>query len=233
MLLKLKISKNKDSIAFVFMQINIVSTSVIPHLGTLIYVGDNSIRFLNNSNRDEISTRINYKLVVGDSSLYKLTKSLGGISTYNKIYHLRRFKLLLSITAIFSSDSFSSCGLLVSVSLILSECPKIKTMQTQCYLQSPTGIPGLECRPLPYVADEYEVIGEAQWQILETNSDEHIIKIHGLRYSKCRAVIFHTFCIGLCGIPYYIFSCYPRCHRFKYVKCSLKTADTLGCEYFL
>ncbi|XP_026328514.1 probable cation-transporting ATPase 13A3 isoform X2 [Hyposmocoma kahamanoa] len=76
--------------------------------------------------------------------------------------------------------------------------------------------------------DEYEVIGETQWQILETNSDEHIIKIHGLRYSKCRAVLFHTFCIGLCGIPYYVFSYYPRCHRFKYVNCSLKTADTIG-----
>lgn len=104
-------------------------------------------------------------------------------------------------------------------------------MQTQCYLQRPTVIPGLGADRLLHVADEYEVIGEAQWQILETKSEEHIIKIHGLRYSKCRAVIFHTFCIGLCGIPYYVFSCYPRSNRFKYVKCSLKTADTIGCKY--
>ncbi|XP_047526862.1 polyamine-transporting ATPase 13A3-like isoform X1 [Vanessa atalanta] len=75
--------------------------------------------------------------------------------------------------------------------------------------------------------DEYEVIGEAQWQILETNADEQVIKIYGYKYSKIRAVIFHTVCMSLCGLPYFAFSYYPTLNRFKYIKCSLKTADEL------
>lgn len=84
-----------------------------------------------------------------------------------------------------------------------------------------------------YVTDEYEVIGEAQWQVLETNADDQVIKIYGYKYSKLRAIIFHTVCIILCGLPYFAFAYYPTLHRFKYVKCSLKTAEELCGEYLI
>lgn len=84
-----------------------------------------------------------------------------------------------------------------------------------------------------YVIDEYEVIGEAQWQVLETNADDQVIKIYGYKYSKLRAIIFHTVCIILCGLPYFAFAYYPTLHRFKYVKCSLKTAEELCGEYLI
>ncbi|KAI8428833.1 hypothetical protein MSG28_007488 [Choristoneura fumiferana] len=49
--------------------------------------------------------------------------------------------------------------------------------------------------------DDYEVIGEAQWQILENVVDEEIFKIYGFKYSKWRSIIFHAICIALCGLP--------------------------------
>ncbi|XP_059062171.1 polyamine-transporting ATPase 13A3-like [Achroia grisella] len=76
-------------------------------------------------------------------------------------------------------------------------------------------------------SDEYEVIGEAQWQTLENSGDEQIIKIYGLKYSKIRGIFFHTFCILLCGLPYFILASYPSYNRFKYIKCSLKMAEEI------
>ncbi|XP_049865896.1 polyamine-transporting ATPase 13A3-like isoform X2 [Pectinophora gossypiella] len=73
--------------------------------------------------------------------------------------------------------------------------------------------------------DEYEVIGEAQWQILENTQDDQLIKIYGFKYSKLRAAIFHSICIALCGLPYFFLACYPSFNRFKYLKCSLRTAE--------
>ncbi|KAJ0179942.1 hypothetical protein K1T71_004533 [Dendrolimus kikuchii] len=75
--------------------------------------------------------------------------------------------------------------------------------------------------------EEYEVIGEAQWQILENSGDEQIIKIHGYKYSRLRAFLFHTICVLLCGLPYFALAYYPSCNRFKYLKCSLKTAEEI------
>lgn len=75
--------------------------------------------------------------------------------------------------------------------------------------------------------EEYEVIGEAQWQILDNSGDEQIIKIYGLKYSKLRAFLYHTICILLCGLPYFVVAYYPSCNRFKYVKCSLKMAEEI------
>ena len=79
--------------------------------------------------------------------------------------------------------------------------------------------------PLFYVADEYEVIGETQWQVIENSGDEQTINIHGFIYSKLRAILLHTVCILLCGLPYFALAYYPSYNRFKYIKCSLKAAD--------
>ncbi|XP_041976131.1 polyamine-transporting ATPase 13A3-like [Aricia agestis] len=76
-------------------------------------------------------------------------------------------------------------------------------------------------------SDEYEVIGETQWQILENKVDDQVIKIFGYKYSKIRAAVFHFCCIILCGIPYFALSYYPTLNRFKYLKCSLKTAKEI------
>ncbi|CAG9785123.1 unnamed protein product [Diatraea saccharalis] len=73
--------------------------------------------------------------------------------------------------------------------------------------------------------DEYEVIGEGQWQTLENSGDEQIIKIYGFKYSKVRAILFHSTCILLCGLPYFALAYYPSYNRFKYLKCSLKMAE--------
>ncbi|XP_028179120.1 probable cation-transporting ATPase 13A3 [Ostrinia furnacalis] len=73
--------------------------------------------------------------------------------------------------------------------------------------------------------DEYEVIGEGQWQTLENSGDEQVIKIYGFKYSKVRAIIFHSTCILLCGLPYFALSYYQSYNRLKYIKCSLKTAE--------
>ncbi|XP_013188723.1 polyamine-transporting ATPase 13A3 [Amyelois transitella] len=75
--------------------------------------------------------------------------------------------------------------------------------------------------------DEYEVIGEAQWQALENNGDEQMIKIYGLKYSKIRAILFHSVCILLCGIPYFILASCPSYNRLRYTKCSLRMADEI------
>ncbi|CAH1644254.1 unnamed protein product [Spodoptera littoralis] len=75
--------------------------------------------------------------------------------------------------------------------------------------------------------DEYEVIGETQWQIIESSGDEQTINIHGFKYSKLRATLLHTVCILLCGLPYFALAYYPSYNRFKYVKCSLKTAKEI------
>ncbi|XP_063379335.1 polyamine-transporting ATPase 13A3-like [Cydia fagiglandana] len=75
--------------------------------------------------------------------------------------------------------------------------------------------------------DDYEVIGEAQWQILENVVDEEIFKIYGYKYSKLRAIIFHTVCVALCGLPYFALGYYPSLNRFKYLKCSLKMAEEI------
>ncbi|KAG6448590.1 probable cation-transporting ATPase 13A3 [Manduca sexta] len=80
---------------------------------------------------------------------------------------------------------------------------------------------------LPITNDDYEVIGEAQWQILENSGEEQVIKIYGFLFSKLRAVVFHIVCVLLCGIPYFAISYYPTWHRFKYKKCSLKTAKEI------
>ncbi|XP_075970518.1 polyamine-transporting ATPase 13A3-like isoform X2 [Anticarsia gemmatalis] len=71
------------------------------------------------------------------------------------------------------------------------------------------------------------VIGETQWQVLENSGDEQTIKIYGFKYSKLRATLFHTVCILLCGLPYFVLAYYPSYNRFKYTKCSLKTADEI------
>ncbi|XP_022816187.1 probable cation-transporting ATPase 13A3 isoform X2 [Spodoptera litura] len=71
------------------------------------------------------------------------------------------------------------------------------------------------------------VIGETQWQIIESSGDEQTINIHGFKYSKLRATLLHTVCILLCGLPYFALAYYPSYNRFKYVKCSLKTAKEI------
>ncbi|CAB3243695.1 unnamed protein product [Arctia plantaginis] len=75
--------------------------------------------------------------------------------------------------------------------------------------------------------DEYEVIGETQWQTLENSGDEQTIKIYGFKHSKLRTALFHTVCILLCGLPYFALAYYPWFNKFKYIKCSLKTADVI------
>lgn len=83
-----------------------------------------------------------------------------------------------------------------------------------------------------YIADDYEVIGEAQWQILENVVDEEIFKIYGFKYSKWNSIIFHIICIVLCGLPYVAMAYYPSYNRFKYLKCSLKMAELI-CGKFI
>lgn len=51
--------------------------------------------------------------------------------------YLNQYKLV-------SLRSFEKCDVFILNILFID---KIKTMQTQCYLQRPTAIPGLECRP--------------------------------------------------------------------------------------
>ncbi|OWR45405.1 putative cation-transporting ATPase 13A3 [Danaus plexippus plexippus] len=75
--------------------------------------------------------------------------------------------------------------------------------------------------------DEYEVIGEAQWQLLENTPEDQVVKIYGLEYSKFRAFVFHSVCAMFCGLPYFVLSYYPKLHGLKYVKCSLRTAKKL------
>ncbi|CAH0627196.1 unnamed protein product [Chrysodeixis includens] len=75
--------------------------------------------------------------------------------------------------------------------------------------------------------DDYEVIGETQWQVLEDCGDEQTIKIYGYKYSKWRAILFHSACILLCGIPYFVLAYYPAYNRLKYVSCSLKLANQI------
>ncbi|KAJ8732100.1 hypothetical protein PYW08_014830 [Mythimna loreyi] len=75
--------------------------------------------------------------------------------------------------------------------------------------------------------DEYEVIGETQWQIIESSGDEQTINILGFRYSKLRAILLHIVCILLCGLPYFALAYYPSYNRFKYKKCSLKAAEEI------
>lgn len=87
---------------------------------------------------------------------------------------------------------------------------------------------------LLYVADEYEVIGEANWQVLETNSqesDELVVTIRGFQKAKLRSLAFHGTCISLCGFPYLFLSYYPKYNRLKFKKCSLKVADYI-CSKF-
>lgn len=78
---------------------------------------------------------------------------------------------------------------------------------------------------LLYISDEYEVIGEGQWQTLENSGDEQVIKIYGFQYSKVRAILFHSSCILLCGLPYFALAYYPSYNKYKYLTCSLKTAE--------
>ncbi|KAJ2946942.1 hypothetical protein O0L34_g16288 [Tuta absoluta] len=73
--------------------------------------------------------------------------------------------------------------------------------------------------------DDYEVIGESQWQVLETTVDDQVIKIFGHKYSKTRAVLFHIVCVALLGLPYFFLAYSPRLNRYKYLKCSLRTAE--------
>lgn len=76
--------------------------------------------------------------------------------------------------------------------------------------------------------DAYEVIGEANWQVLENHhseSDEITIKIQGFKKSQLRTFLFHAFCISFFGLPYLIISYYPTYNTLKYKKSSLKTAD--------
>ncbi|XP_038210252.1 probable cation-transporting ATPase 13A3 isoform X1 [Zerene cesonia] len=75
--------------------------------------------------------------------------------------------------------------------------------------------------------EEYEVIGEAQWQILEGSADDQAIRIYGYKYSRLRSTIFHTICVSLCGLPYFALAYHPAYNRFKYIKCSLKTAEDI------
>ncbi|XP_048484806.1 polyamine-transporting ATPase 13A3 isoform X7 [Plutella xylostella] len=75
--------------------------------------------------------------------------------------------------------------------------------------------------------DDYEVIGEAHWQVLETGAEDLIIKIYGYQYSKWRTILFHIFCIALCGLPYFVLASYPTYNTLKFIKCSLKTADVI------
>ncbi|XP_072940541.1 polyamine-transporting ATPase 13A3-like isoform X2 [Epargyreus clarus] len=71
------------------------------------------------------------------------------------------------------------------------------------------------------------VIGEAQWQVLENHGEEQVIKIHGYNYSKLRAAIFHIVCIGLCGLPYFVLAYYPKFTKLKYNKSSLRMAKNI------
>lgn len=79
----------------------------------------------------------------------------------------------------------------------------------------------------PLANDEYEVIGEAFWQTLEIPGEEQILKIYGYKYSKMHALVFHSICTVLCGVPYIALLYYPKYNRFKYVKCSLKSAEKI------
>ncbi|XP_022117134.1 polyamine-transporting ATPase 13A3 [Pieris rapae] len=72
--------------------------------------------------------------------------------------------------------------------------------------------------------EEYEVIGEAHWQILE-GSDDQAIRIYGYKYSRFRSTIFRAICISLCGLPYFALAYSPAYNRYKYIKCSLKNAE--------
>ncbi|CAK1553646.1 unnamed protein product [Leptosia nina] len=74
--------------------------------------------------------------------------------------------------------------------------------------------------------EEYEVIGEAQWQMLE-GTDDQAIRIYGYRYSKLRSTIFHAICVSLCGLPYFALAYYPLYNRHKFIKCSLRTAENI------
>lgn len=76
-------------------------------------------------------------------------------------------------------------------------------------------------------SDEYEVIGETQWQILENCCDEPPLTIYGFKHSKFHSILFHTICISLCGLPYLALVYYPSYKRFMYTKCSLKMADEI------
>ncbi|KAL4710496.1 hypothetical protein ACJJTC_008898 [Scirpophaga incertulas] len=74
-------------------------------------------------------------------------------------------------------------------------------------------------------SEEYEIIGEAQWQILESSGGDQTLKIYGFHYSRFRATLFHCICILLCGLPYFALAYYPSWNKLKYQKCSLRTAD--------
>lgn len=104
-------------------------------------------------------------------------------------------------------------------------------MQTQCYHHIQRWSPVLYVDPFSVFSDEYEVIGEAQWQTLESSGDEQVIKIYGFKYSKLRAILFHSTCMLLCGLPYFALAYYPSYNRFKYLKCSLKTAEFICGNY--
>ncbi|CAH2075248.1 unnamed protein product, partial [Iphiclides podalirius] len=73
-------------------------------------------------------------------------------------------------------------------------------------------------------SDEYEVIGDPQFQIFETAEDQ-VFKIRGYQYSRWRTILFHSFCFALCGLPYFALHNYPKYYKLKYVKSSLKNAN--------
>ncbi|XP_013178033.1 PREDICTED: probable cation-transporting ATPase 13A3 [Papilio xuthus] len=77
------------------------------------------------------------------------------------------------------------------------------------------------------VNDEYEVIGDPQWQIFENAVDDQIIRIRGYKYSKFRSILFHSVCIALGGLPYFALSNYPKYYKLQYIKSSLKFANVI------
>lgn len=79
---------------------------------------------------------------------------------------------------------------------------------------------------------DYEVIGEAKWQTLDNNGTENEVYAYGYKYSKFRAVLFHTLCILSCGIPYFALAYYPMIHRCKYINVSLRQATAIGSKWY-
>lgn len=76
-------------------------------------------------------------------------------------------------------------------------------------------------------SDDYEIIGEAHWQILENaqqGTDEVVLRVYGYRENFMRKFVFHLCGVLLCCIPYFVVSYYPKYGMLKYSKCSLNSA---------
>lgn len=78
----------------------------------------------------------------------------------------------------------------------------------------------------------YEYIGEPFHQVLETSGpDEVTYNIYGYKQSSCRLICYHLFSILLGGLPYLLFSLYPKYSVVKFEKCPLQIADLILGKY--